>query len=274
VLRRFFALLFLTALILCGLYYWRHGIGAAGTGGLGAVGQHLQDAKTTASVRAALTLNRSLKPYAIQVSTEDGVVTLRGDVPREELRSSAQRIAAAVPGVAQVVDHLKVRGEVPSEEDHPGRSLGERLDDEALEVQVRLALSLNKALEGTSLSVRSLRREVTVSGEVATAEQRRLALEIVGGTAGVGSVQDAVRVRDGAPGNGTSAQIKEDREAAVARALRSDRNLARYALKVGTRDGRLVLTGVVRTSVEKDLAGALAREAAGGPVENAVRVQP
>jgi hypothetical protein len=38
--------------------------------------------------------------------------------------------------------------------------------------------------------------------------------------------------------------------------------------------GRLVLRGTVRSGAEKDLAAALAREAAGRPVENAVEIRP
>ena len=48
--------------------------------------------------------------------------------------------------------------------------------------------------------------------------------------------------------------------------------LTGFALQVREEGGRLVLRGQVGTSVEKDLAGLLAREAAGGPVDNAVEV--
>ncbi|PYQ15667.1 MAG: hypothetical protein DMF80_08185 [Acidobacteria bacterium] len=37
--------------------------------------------------------------------------------------------------------------------------------------------------------------------------------------------------------------------------------------------GRVVLCGQVKTAAEKDLAGALARDAAGGPVDNALEVR-
>jgi hypothetical protein len=38
--------------------------------------------------------------------------------------------------------------------------------------------------------------------------------------------------------------------------------------------GRLLLAGRVRTAAEKDLAGLMARDAAGTPVENTVTIQP
>ena len=47
-----------------------------------------------------------------------------------------------------------------------------------------------------------------------------------------------------------------------------------YDLKVQQQGGRLVLTGRVRTGAERDLAGALAQQAASVPVDNAVEVGP
>ena len=61
---------------------------------------------------------------------------------------------------------------------------------------------------------------------------------------------------------------------AAERALAGNPHLARYSLKVQDRGGRLILQGRVKTGAEKDLAGRVAREAAGGPVENALLVRP
>jgi osmotically-inducible protein OsmY len=77
------------------------------------VGQDLRDLKLTASVKTALSLNRSLRPYSIDVSTQNGVVTLRGRVDGEELRTRAEAVAAAVPDVTRVqnqlvLDHIRV----------------------------------------------------------------------------------------------------------------------------------------------------------------------
>ena len=156
----------------------------------------LKDAKVTWAIKAALGLHRSLKPYAIDASVEDGVVTLRGELPREGLKDVAERTAAAVPGVRQVVSHLKVRPGVEAP-DETGRSLGESLDDTALGVQVRLALALNRGLEGTDIHVHAYRRQVTLSGEVATPEQKTLAATLARDTAGVAGLRDELRVRAG-----------------------------------------------------------------------------
>ena len=50
--------------------------------------------------------------------------------------------------------------------------------------------------------------------------------------------------------------------------------LGAYAIDVREEGGRVVLTGRVRTAAEKDLAGLLARDAAGGSVDNRLSVGP
>lgn len=63
-----------------------------------------------------------------------------------------------------------------------------------------------------------------------------------------------------------------ERAAAAQRALRSNANVARFDLAVRQEGERLVLRGHVGTLAEKDLAGMLAREGAGAPLDNLVEV--
>jgi osmotically-inducible protein OsmY len=65
-----------------------------------------------------------------------------------------------------------------------------------------------------------------------------------------------------------------ERRGAIERALAGNPNLARYLLAVEIKDGQVVLKGRVRTGAERDLAGLLARDAAGGAVVNAIVVGP
>ena len=193
-LSRLLALLILAALILGGLYYWktRPGAGAAPEG-LREVGRDIKDAALTGAVKAAFELNRNLKPLSLQVSTEDGVVTLRGETPTKDGRDLAERVAGSVPDVRQVVNHLRVSGG-PVESPRAERSLTETLDDQALEVQVRLALSLNRELKGQSITVEAFKRQVTLSGQVHKPAQKALAAQIAGDTPGVSGVTDRIRV--------------------------------------------------------------------------------
>jgi osmotically-inducible protein OsmY len=265
-LSRLFALVVLLALIGGGLYYWKlEGRGLFSSEALGEMAPGLRDGATTGAVRGAFRLNRHLKPHGIDVTTEEGVVTLRGEVPREELRELAGDVAAAVPSVRQVVNHVRVDSEASAAPAPNERTLGESLDDETLEVRVRLAFSLNRELEGTDIQVSAFRREIVLAGRVATEAQQRLAVRIARDTPGVASVTDHLVPLGGG---------KDGGPADVERALAENRHLAGYAIEVKDEAGRLVLMGRVRTGAEKDLAELLARNATQLSVESRLEIVP
>ncbi|PYQ21199.1 MAG: hypothetical protein DMF81_16155 [Acidobacteria bacterium] len=280
-MRRFFALLVLLVLVGVGLYYWKYRpAGQSPQQALGSVGEKLRGARTTGEVKAALELDRNLKSYSIDVGSNEGVVTLKGEVPREDFKAEAAQVAAAVPGVREVRNELRINAALPAPAEG-GRTLGENFDDKALEAKVQLAFSLNKQLDGTHISVRAYRREVTLGGDVDTPEQHQLALKLAGNTTDVIKVDDQIQLRGkaAAPAPSTAAPgtapvaAPGDRAQAVKRALAGNVSLAPYDIQVRDEGGRVVLRGQVKTAAEKDLAGALARDAAGGPVDNALEVR-
>jgi hyperosmotically inducible protein len=61
---------------------------------------------------AALIQNKMHRDVKYEVKS--GVVTLSGDVNSEELRSSAEKVAAGVPNVQQVVNNLQVKNQKAS----------------------------------------------------------------------------------------------------------------------------------------------------------------
>lgn len=192
---RFFALVVLVALAGGGYLYWKNNPSLTPPRNLGEAKGQLEDAGVTGAVKTALALHRSLKPLGIEVSTENKVVTLRGDVPQDELKKAAEHVAASVPDVKQVVNHLKVSGApVPAAKDSDGRTLGERLDDEALEVQAKMAFSLNRNLKDARIDVEAWKRELRVTGEVSE-EQKKLALDTARDIQNVIGVTDRMTVR-------------------------------------------------------------------------------
>jgi hyperosmotically inducible protein len=240
---------------------------------LGNVGDKIRETKIAGQAKAALELNRDLAPYSIKVSSpEPGVVVLEGSVPTQELRGRAETVAAAVPDVRQVRNQLQVAPGTQASGD--GRTMGENLDDKALQAKLHLAFSLRRELEGTDINVNAYRKEVTLTGEVNSDAQRALADEVAGQTTGVSTVKNEIRVRGAAAAPAPAgAGNPSDRAGAVERALQANRHLASLGLKVRTEGATVVLEGNVRSEVEKDLAEALAREAAGGPVRNDIQVR-
>jgi osmotically-inducible protein OsmY len=78
------------------------------------IGEHLAnvdsrgDADTEAAVLDALIADGSMHVADVDVKVVDGKVTLRGVVEQQSQRERAQRIAMAVPGVAQVRNELRL----------------------------------------------------------------------------------------------------------------------------------------------------------------------
>lgn len=66
------------------------------------------DAALTAKVKTALALSKDITARQIEVESKGEVVTLRGDVPSEEVRTRAAAVAQNVPGVTEVLNHLYV----------------------------------------------------------------------------------------------------------------------------------------------------------------------
>ena len=72
-------------------------------------GEVVSDATTVAAVRAALALQKDFDLFGeIDVSAEDGVVTLSGHVATDEQRQLAVLISRGVQGVNEVIDELDI----------------------------------------------------------------------------------------------------------------------------------------------------------------------
>ncbi|HLA78387.1 MAG TPA: BON domain-containing protein [Vicinamibacteria bacterium] len=272
--KRLLALLILLALAGAAWYYWKADRGAfsRSTWAFRALSEKLRDTKTAGSVKAALELNREVARFPVTAAASgDGVVTLRGKVQSEKAKATAGRLAEAVPGVRRVLNQLSVHPQlevgVPAD-----RTLGENLDDRAVEAKVHLAFGLNRGLEGNDLAVRAYRREVVVSGTVDSKAQRALAVEIAENTPEVIRVVSEIRLRGEPAAPPPTATDAADPATRVKRALAGNANLSPYRIEVGEKDGRLILEGRVKTGAERDLAGYVAREAARGPVDNGLRI--
>jgi CBS domain-containing protein len=66
------------------------------------------DEEIAAEVTAMLTDLMMIDPHAVTVSARDGIVTLTGELPDQQQRSSAVRLAGEIDGVLAVIDKLSV----------------------------------------------------------------------------------------------------------------------------------------------------------------------
>jgi osmotically-inducible protein OsmY len=73
------------------------------------MGERVDDAKITATVKAKLVADRTQNLVNVNVDTRDGVVHLQGSVPTDADRMSAEKLAAETTGVRSVQNDLTVR---------------------------------------------------------------------------------------------------------------------------------------------------------------------
>lgn len=71
-------------------------------------GEFLSDGSLTAKIKSKMTLDDLVKARSIDVSTTDGVVTLKGTVTSQAEHDRAVQLARETAGVKKVVDNLTV----------------------------------------------------------------------------------------------------------------------------------------------------------------------
>ena len=158
-------------------------------GGVASVQEKVSTVRLGAEVRAALSLRESLKNLDISVSAEKDVVTLRGKVPSAEVSKTVESVASSVPGVRQVVNFLEIDSTVGTgSQESDDRTIGERVDDEALELKVRAAFKLDRSLADAGFEVKAMKRVIRLTSSSATAEQKKRALDVARSIEGVASV--------------------------------------------------------------------------------------
>lgn len=156
------------------------------------LGEKLDDLTIEASIKTAFMLNNNIKAHSIDVSSNRGAVTLTGAVDSPAEAELARKIAEDVEGVVSVEDKLQAKsgGEKPAD-----RSLGEKVDDARIVVQVRAALMVNRNIDSSEIEVSSKNGIVTLAGIVQSGAEKDLAQKVAEDCWGVKSVSNELRIK-------------------------------------------------------------------------------
>ena len=147
------------------------------------LGQQLDDTTVTARVGHRLTMDPDVPRHTIDVDTLEGVVTLRGEVPHETARREAVEVARDTVGVVAVRDELTVRAEKKKKPD----------GDVAVTARVNNRLIADPDVRATDVDIDTYDGVVTLSGIVASEQEREEAELIARRTKGVRSVHNELR---------------------------------------------------------------------------------
>ena len=168
---------------------------ADGTGETSAV----KDALIVGKLEVVYALNRHLSAFAIDTDVDQGIVHLTGAVESDIDRDLAGEIAAGIEGVVDVDNDLTlVAGarEAGQRERSGQRSFSAWIDDATTTAAVKSTLLANPNTKGLQIDVDTRGDVVTLTGEVASAEEKQLAEELTRNTGDVKDVRNQLIVRD------------------------------------------------------------------------------
>jgi osmotically-inducible protein OsmY len=141
-------------------------------------------------VKARFAADDLVKASQIEVASNDGTVTLKGNVDSEEAKERAIQLAKSTPGVTNVVDMISARtasggGDSPE----PARSLGEVVTDTGITMSVKSRLLDDPLVKGLRIDVDTRDGVVFLTGSVGSDNEKQKAIQLAKDTKGVRDVQ-------------------------------------------------------------------------------------
>lgn len=156
------------------------------------MGGRVDDATLTATIKSKLLWNRRTQGLEIDVDSENGIVTLSGQVDSEETRDLAGRIAEDTDQVREIRNQLNVSDRAGSDftgtAQNAAHSAGDALSDAWVTSKVKSSLLFSRNLSGTSISVDTQDGRVRLDGTVESDAERELAIRTAEDIRGVTEV--------------------------------------------------------------------------------------
>jgi len=166
------------------------------------VGCSPSDSGITTAVKAKLVKDDVVKDRAIDVDTNDRVVTLTGTVQGPIEESRALELARRTRGVAAVVDHISVESGEPGAmstagiDSAPAAAIGGAISDTVITSDVKARLLADDQVSGLKIDVNTYDHVVTLSGTVPDAAQKSRAVELARKVDNVTRIEDNLLVRE------------------------------------------------------------------------------
>lgn len=203
---------------------------------LPAAAQDLADTDITSAINTELWVDNAVSANSIDVTTDDGVVTLKGTVNNILAKDRAQALVEATVGVRAIINLIAVKPRTPPA-------------DTELATAVKDAWLADPATDSYKLSARAENGVVTLSGTVQSYAERDLSEAVAKGVRGVTGVQNEITIdfQD----TRSDAAIEIEIKARLENDVRVDDGL----VQVDVKNGKVTLAGTVGSLQEKTQAG-------------------
>jgi osmotically-inducible protein OsmY len=249
-----------------GSLLWARGPGSV-TGAVSAVREASADAATAAKVKTALALSKRVSAFDLDVDSDDRVVTLRGEVPSREVADLAFAIAAETAGVEQVRDEMVL--DPAAEGDPEIARMASRVDDLELKAAIQEAILEASDLRNTEVAVAVEGGQVRLTGRAPNSDQRYRAELVARQVPGATALDNAIAVQEALADPRRDQRLAES----VEFVLYTSRAFDLQAIEIQAKDGRVTLSGPVRSRAEVLLAEEMAAEVPGvTAVKNGLRI--
>lgn len=234
-------------------------------------GDQLSDSWLTTKIQAQYFADDDVKARHISVSTRNAVVTLSGYVESEAQRREAVQIARNTDGVVRVEDRLEAAA-APGETgatattgtatEAAGGGVS-AVDDAQVTARVQAKYFVDDLVKARRIDVDTRSGVVTLSGQVATEEERAQALRLARDTSGVQRVEDHLAVTGAAAGALTAPRGDSAVSTTIYARFFVDTTVKNADIDVTTTDGVVLLQGTVPDEAVRQRALAIAQNTEG-----------
>lgn len=234
------------------------------------------DTRITTAVQAKFYTEELTRGRVINVSADNGVVTLRGTLATESAKQRAMELARGVDGVTSVTDQLQVRettttaatrGAEPPTVTGTTGSDSNPADRAWITTKIQAQYFADSEIKPWAIDVTTESGGVvTLEGTVDSAEDKTTAVRIARETDGVARVEDRLRVETAAGGLGAAigpAPPDPWITAKIQAKYFVDDDVKARNIDVTTQSGVVTLQGAVSSEGERRQAIAIARNTDG-----------
>lgn len=191
----------------------------------------LSDYDVSRAIEVELALDEAVDANRIDITTQDGIVTLSGNVDNILAKERAAHIARCVVGVRSVINRIDI--------------LPTLREDSELSSAVERALLLDPAADSYEIKAYAKEGTVTLTGTVQSWQEKQLCADVAKGVRGVAAVENGILIRY--KKERPDSEIKPEIEERLANDILVDDGM----LEVSVNDGHVKIDGIVGSAAEK-----------------------